>query len=389
MNRLIIVAVVVAGLALAVFFALPRKTATVTTADERPSPLPEIESAEVTKLVVQHHVGEGDARQLQKVVLRRGAAEGDEEAPWALEEPVAAEANQSAVKTALTRLDELEITDVASEMADSHEDLEVNDESGVAVEVFAGDNQLASFVLGKYASGFTMMRLPEQDVVYRVRGSLKFAFGKKVADWRDKRVLELDSKQFSFVEFRNAQGSFAFSKDLADEDSLWAVERVDAVAPATGDGKAPAASGQRVSSIESYDQGKVRSVVATLARLRAVDFVDDEAVETGLAGDDVARVMFKIGTGDEAQEYTVVLGRELDGKVIAKRSDRDQVYLLSNYVGKRLRPDVAAFQKRVASPTKAAAGGGHKQVPPEVMKAAQDEMMRQKMLKQLAQQAAQ
>lgn len=422
MNRLLIAAVVVIVLAIVVMMAIPEQTATTTEID-RPNPMSKIDTSEVTKVVLQHSVGKGDNRHKQRVVLVRREGEGDDDATWALVEPMEDEANQSSVKTLIKRLGDIEITDVASESSSSHEDLEVTAEAGISVEVYTGADRRASFILGKARGGNTMLRLPDQDAVYTARGSLRFVFGKDASDWRDKSIFDVDRDEVSEVTFQNEEGTFRFTRDISDEEAEWTVAEVDALAPPEDeddeeeDGedeaatKAPAepAERARVSEIEDFDQAKVRSIVTSLARLRCTDFLDDtEGVETGLEAEDAPRVSFKVGSGEKAASYSIVLGVEHDKRtVLARRTDDEQVYLLTKHLAKRLQPDVTAFIKRAGTPSKAprpggmpgmggpmggrlppGLGGGGSKLPPEVMRQLQEQMMRQKMMKQLSQKAA-
>jgi hypothetical protein len=417
MNRLLIAAVVVIVLVAGVFLLVPHRRET-TTEYQRPTPLAKIDSGAVTKVVIEHTLGEGDKAAKQRVVLVRGEGEGDSEPTWSLEEPTKAEANKMSVDGLLKRLEELEITDVASESASSHEDLEVVGEKGISVEVFAGSARIATFVLGKYASGSTMLKLPDQDVVYRARGSLRYAFGKKASDWRDKTIFDFDRDQLSHIAFQNEDGTFAFARDIAADGAEWTIEAVDALAPVeeeVEDEEEPTkveptkveptkvepteAERERVTTIEDFDPAKVTSIATTIAKLKATDFLDvAEGVDTGLDAATAPRVTFKVGAGDAAKAYTIVLGRTAEERSIyARRPDDDQVYLLTKYMSDRFTPDVRSFQKRAPSKAGAATnppldlggalGGGGNKIPPEILKAAQDQMLKQKMMEQLSKQA--
>ena len=435
MNRLLIAALVVIVLALGVFFAL-RSEETVTTSEDRPSPLTKIDTAEVTKIVLEGNVGKGEDRHKQYIVLTRGEAEGDSDPVWNMEEPVKTDAHQQAVKTLLEKVGSLRVIDVASEMATSHEDLEVTENTGIRVQVFGGEDRIAHYIVGKSTGGNTMLRLPDQDIVYRVQGSLRYVFGKRTADWRDKRVFDLERDQIGWIELRNETGVYAFARDISEDDSEWTMESIDAVAPPPeeeeeeeeeGDSKAktkrppakaPAkAAPERVTTIERFDQAKVRSIVTSLARLRCTDFHDgDVEEEMGFEDDGQTRVSFRVGRGDNAKTYVLLVGHQRDDRSnYARREDADQVYLLTKHMAKRFHVDATSFQKRRPgepgkAPPSLGGGGmpfgpggmpggmpgggmpfgpGGSKIPPEMLKAAQEQMMRQKLLKQLAEQAEQ
>jgi hypothetical protein len=407
MNRLLIAALVVIALVVAIYF-VTRSEETVTSSTDRPSPLAKIDTGTVTKVVIDSQEGKGDDRHKQHIVLIRGEAEGDAEPTWSLEEPVKTDANQAAAKTLIEKIGSLEVIDVASEMPSSHEDLEVTDDAGIKVQVYAGSDRVAHFILGKSTAGHSMMRLPDQDIVYRLQGSLRYVFGRRTADWRDKQIFDFDREQISHIELRDENGTFAFARDTSKNDAEWTIEAIDALAPPpeeeedeegeadAGPSKAKAAKqppepGARVKTIENFDQAKVQSIVTTLARLRTSDF-SEGGDDLGFDDDGSTRVTFKVGRGESAKAYVLLIGtKNIERNVAARRDDRDQIYLLTEHMAKRFKVDVTSFQKREPRPAKAAEAGDALggDVPPDILKAAQQEMQRQKMLEQLMKQAGQ
>jgi hypothetical protein len=321
---------------------------------------------------------------------------------------VKTDANQAAAKTLIEKIGSLEVIDVASEMPSSHEDLEVTDDAGIKVQVYAGSDRVAHFILGKSTAGHSMMRLPDQDIVYRLQGSLRYVFGRRTADWRDKQIFDFDREQISHIELRDENGTFAFARDTSKNDAEWTIEAIDALAPPpeeeedeegeadAGPSKAKAAKqppepGARVKTIENFDQAKVQSIVTTLARLRTSDF-SEGGDDLGFDDDGSTRVTFKVGRGESAKAYVLLIGtKTIERNVAARRDDRDQIYLLTEHMAKRFKVDVTSFQKREPRPAKAAEAGDALggDVPPDILKAAQQEMQRQKMLEQLMKQAGQ
>ena len=129
-----------------------------------------------------------------------------------------------------------------------------------------------------------------------------------------------------------------------------------------------------------------------------------------MTASNAARVSFKVGSSADAAVHELVLGREHEGRELyARTGGVDQIYLLTKSLGSRFLPDVAAFQKRQPSKAGGGPGGpggmggmgdfggmgglppgfgpGSKQIPPEILKQAQDQLRQQQMLKQLAEQA--
>jgi hypothetical protein len=152
----------------------------------------------------------GKKVEFEEVVLEKEGA-GDE-ARWLLTKPIRYEAYQSYVDTMLSRLEELEIDALAAESKESYEDLEIDPDQRVQVKVFKGSTQLADFFIGGYRGGATMVRFPEDDKVYRVRGSIRYLFAKPPRDWREKRMLNIENDQVVRLEFHSENGDFAFSK---------------------------------------------------------------------------------------------------------------------------------------------------------------------------------
>ena len=94
----------------------------------------------------------------------------------------------------------LKTTRLISRKAERKSDYSVNDSLGTRVQVFAGDETLSDFYVGRFkyspsAGGFggiTYVREAEVDDIYAVEGFQNPNINKPLADWRIQRVLQFE-----------------------------------------------------------------------------------------------------------------------------------------------------------------------------------------------------
>jgi len=397
--------------------------------EEVKASFPVIKKDEVTKVWIRKPVADdsgsmvekkkekGEKVEFEEVILEKEGA--GEDAQWFLTKPVRYEAYQSYVDTMLSRLEELQIDALAAESKESYADLEIDPDQRVQVKVFKGSTQLVDFFIGGYRGGATMVRFPEDDKVYRVRGSIRYLFAKPPRDWREKRILNIENDKVVRLEFHNENGDFVFSK----VEGKW----VDESKPPIAD----------------YDEKKVSGFVSTVAHLRATDFEDilkpdaagfgeaaatvtlhfteeteEKAEETaadapGAEGSGAQEEESAAGEGAQpgetapaeektAQTKTVLTGGKKDeSNYYVMLQGNDQIFLISKYTAERLTPKVENFstppkkeeEKKTASPLE---GEGFSatpkpvdpgSLPPDVMKKLQAEIKKQQLLKQLSEKA--
>jgi hypothetical protein len=330
------------------------------------------------------------------------------EGTWRLVQPLDVAADQSAVTTALDKLAELEVAGIASSNPEFHERLEVDSERGVRV-VARGENgdALADLWIGAFRSGNTMVRVEGQEQVVSVRGSIKFAFNKELRDWRNRSMLDLEADSVREVAWTGPNGSFRFNRpEVAAEAPAegeaaegetppatpattlgdWAIAEVSFV-PATPDGGVPARAAS--TTIEGFQPSKVRSMVASLARMRASDFAASE-ITADAAGITDASPRVTLTTADGA--HTIRLGNEVDAEThnfYAMREGEPTVFVISRFLSERVHPTSVAFTAAAAPaapPSEGAdphagmpgmPGGG--ELPPEIMEQLRRQMAAQGM----------
>ncbi len=257
---------------------------------------------------------------------------------WRVTSPVQADADESVVSTAIDKLDDLEVMDLAASKAAHHERLGVTDDAAVHVIVGRdGGKEWGHLLIGSYRGGNTMVRKAGEERVAAVRGSIKYAFNKSLRDWRDRRIVDVQPKRLVFLRFENEHGRFAFEREPGGSWRL--------------------AEG---TMLERFDPDKVADVASSLARMRASDFAPagvEEAV-SGL-GEGAARVVLHVAPekkddkGDGGvpagapEEIVLRLGKQVEGKeqFYLRREGRDVVYLVSKYLAERLRPEPSRFQR--------------------------------------------
>lgn len=299
--------------------------------------LPEIDRDAVTALVITRPAPEGGAAETVRLE-KRGET-------WHVVAPVEAVADSNAVDTALSRLDELEVTGIAATNPDNHERLEVSDAKAIRVEVMAGEDTVITLLVGAYRGRSTMARLLDDDRVIALKGSIKFAFNKALKDWRDKRILDEAAEEVVAVRFESTNGTFSFARNA---EGAWV----------QAEGEAP---------IERFGSTKVQSLVSSLANMRAVDFAAAD-VTASTAGFDAptgsVTMELREGGGGASAEganegaegaegatpaptrtVRLQIGASREGNELYVRREGDAtIYVISQYLADRARPAASAFQ---------------------------------------------
>ncbi|MFK7987885.1 MAG: DUF4340 domain-containing protein [Sandaracinaceae bacterium] len=370
------------------------------------SSLPEVDTDALTEITIFR------PEEDETITLTR---DGDS---WRLTAPVESSAAQTAVNTVLDKLGDLDVAGRAASTAAHHEDMEVDAGHGIRVTANAGSDTVIDLYIGAFRAGNTLVRQEGQDEVLMVRGSIKFAFNKPPRDFRDRSMTELTVGEVSHIAFENENGRFAFFNDGTDwQQNLTAAE-----------GEEPPAA------IEDFAGAKVRTMVSSLARLRASDFAASDATPESLGfGEGAARVILGMtpeaeeAEGEEAEEaegeeaegeetegeetegtgaargpdsvpestLTLTVGNEeSDGKRYVMVEGNDTVFIVSRFIAERLLPEAEAFTASAEEPTPPpAAGGGMPpgmppgmggpggpgggQIPPELMQQIQRQLQQQ------------
>jgi hypothetical protein len=250
---------------------------------------------------------------------------------WRLAEPLDAKADQDAVKSALDKLSELEVTGVAASKPENHEKLEVDEKKGTHVIARAEGKVVLDGWVGTYQSGNSMFRQQGQNTVATVKGSIRYAFSKNVREWRDRAIDKLESKDVREITFDNKNGLFAFVR--AGEDWNQVVDKRD----------------KRSKRVEPLDQGKVKSLLGSATTLQASDFAEASVTpEQAGVGPGSATVTLKLANDAGAQQVVYHVGNEKDQNYYILRDGNPTLFLISKWMGDRLVVNVDGLVKKEA-----------------------------------------
>lgn len=231
---------------------------------------------------------------------------------WKLTKPVQAAGDESAVKNLVNSIVTCEI---AKELSEPSTDLEGYGlvTPFVTVSVGAkGDTPLPSTRFGKTTpvGGSAYAQRDGEKAVLLVSSSCRFALDKQIKDLRDKTLIEFKDDEVQ-----------AFQIERPGE--LVGVERKDGAWQLKPGG-------------HKGDDNAIRTYLSSLRTLRAVEFVDDPALDLSIYGLDNPRLRVRMRL-DDSSEKTVELGKELDSKnVYVQVLGRDGVYEVGEYTYRNL-----------------------------------------------------
>jgi hypothetical protein len=247
---------------------------------------------------------------------------------WRLSEPVDAVADDSAVKTALTKLTELEATGVAATLKKNHEKLEVDAANATRVIAKGAGKTLLDAYIGAYRSGSSMVRLEGQEPVATVKGSIRFAFTKETREWRDRTITEVPVDLVQRLTFVNTNGRLQFDRDGADWKQT------------LGKGEKP---------IVPLDIPKVKGVLGTASSLNATDFAEPGQTpeQLGLGADAATMTLDLKAEGDKpASQIVYRIGKQKEQSYYLQKEGDPIIYLVSQWIGGRLLGSRDTFLKK-------------------------------------------
>ena len=337
------------------FFALLGLTLwAVSSRDDRPTGLRELPSIELDKEAITSL--EIIRPENERVVL------SNVDGVWRVTEPMDAAADKSNVESALNRLADLQVARVVATRPENYERLHVDEASAVLVVAKAGEDTLARLMIGKYGNGMTMLRIDDHTEVFGARGSLRYAFDRELKSWRDRMVVSVDAANVQTIRFESANGTFQFQREA---DGWKVLEGQDA--------------------LDDFDPKQVTGRLSTAARLTASDFApeDTSAARAGLTE---PQATVTLTLADDREPIVLELGASTEqaGELYLRRQDEPTIYVISQYLADRLRPDAKTFETPEAPPAPPPAmpsapprGGQQPQLPPEVMRQLQEQIRAQ------------
>jgi len=204
------------------------------------------------------------------------------------------------------------VGDLVSTSAGNHERLGVGTDSAWALAVRAGD-QNHTFLLGKSAqrTGYTYVRLPDNEQTWEVSGDLRAAAAHPLADWRDKVLARVDTTAVARIE-------------IARNDTAYVLTRTGA--GWTLDGAAA-------------DSTAVHGVLSQLVRFTATSVAPDTAT---FDGPDRRRVVAISTAGDTAADLEFAGGEYIWR---GRATGHATLYAVASYAIDRLTPPLATVTK--------------------------------------------
>jgi hypothetical protein len=227
-------------------------------------------------------------------------------------------ASTEAVDGFLTELAKPLTGELVARSASSHARMGVDSANGRLVSVRQGGATVAALVVSREGRSWeTVFARPEQkNEVYLVRGSVASMFGRKLADWRDKRIVAVEPDSIGRVEIERGRSRTVLTRG----DSAWSFadgQRADsgAVARLVGEFRALVAQGDAFASPAQGD---------------SIDFSRPERRVTLSARD--GRPLAAIVLDSTASGFWV------------RRDDRETVYWLYSWKANDLTPADSVLQ---------------------------------------------
>ena len=240
---------------------------------------------------------------------------------WRITSPIDFPAAERNVHELLNKLSELEIESVVTNRSGMQSEYQV-DSTGTIVEAKAGGKLVVSCIMGKTSSTYrhTYFRKNNSNDIYMIKGSFKFYMNRKLSDWRNKVILEINKDAIESF-------SLTYPKEritVTMEDTLWRADN----------GKENfIATRKAVNPLLNY-----------VAKLRAADFFDPEESAQPLDFSNADCVMDITFDGGKTQSLLLMKENKDAKKYYIKKGDSDIVYLIYEGTAKILMKSVADFK---------------------------------------------
>lgn len=244
---------------------------------------------------------------------------------WYVVEPDSFRADKSAVGKLLNAASHLEVGELISSNKAKQLVFQVDTLTGTRLDFFAGENRVASVVVGKMSSDFlhSYLRKTDSDDVYLAEGQFGQMATRSVNRWRDRSIFTFDPKQIKEIELNTSEQKLK----LAEEDTLWLLSRYP-----------------YEESIPA-DRQAVQDYIATLASIRADEFPRSPATKQV----DFSRpqLVVKLAFTDGHEERMVAVRTEKESNRYFVKTDQDRnVFILFEYNFNRLARRFEDFQPK-------------------------------------------
>ncbi len=217
---------------------------------------------------------------------------------WELTKPLAALANQDAVKSVVSNLKELKINERVELKIDDKvkKDKHLDADQVLHVVAFKGADKKVDLFMGE-----SLLQIDgKPNDIYKAKGMSRYLFAKETKDWRDKEIFKFENDNAIQVAIKNKNGEFSFTKG----DKGWA-------------------GTLKGSTIERFDESKVKDLLLDYKSLSADDFGDGKPdADTGL---DASEGTVTISLKDNAGKYVLNVGKVSSGDSHYAKKDTGNV----------------------------------------------------------------
>ncbi|MCH2109802.1 MAG: DUF4340 domain-containing protein [Polyangiaceae bacterium] len=245
---------------------------------------------------------------------------------WRVTAPVNYPANQSNIENLLKNLEKLSLVEKIADSEESWAGYDLNDQKSLAVQVWAGDQELTNLHLGKSGGRGQTVRVGTDPATYSLKGYSSYLYERDGKGWRDTAILELDAPQVVSIDVSNAAGEYDFTK----EGESWKAQFKKA-------------KGFQGSSWKAFDSSKVDDLLRAFQSLQAQDFGDNVSREAAGLVEPSATVTFTLS--DDTKQV-LQLGGVSDGQArYLVHEGNDQVFTIGSWAANWAVAEPEKFEK--------------------------------------------
>lgn len=197
-------------------------------------------------------------------------------------------------------------------------------EAGMKVAVSSAVGALPVLRLGKETTDNRghYIRRADAERVFVTAGRIRGTLDKEIKFWRNREILAFDKEKATALAVSGPSVIMAFTRGAEG----WAFD--------------PPPEG--IPDHYRLDASKIDSLVRSLARLSAFDFVDDveDLADLGLDPPEIKAIIRL----DEGEPLEIGVGAESEGRYFCRAADNDQVFLINGYQRNQLARDPKELQ---------------------------------------------
>ncbi|GAB4365501.1 MAG: hypothetical protein Kow0042_04750 [Calditrichia bacterium] len=240
---------------------------------------------------------------------------------WRLTEPIYTGADESAVNSMLSILEDSQKDTAYTVQPGELKDFGLGERAlRVRLETSAGKTDSIRFG-DKTPVGANIFCNKSDSVIFTLNQSVKNTFDKKLYDLRDKKLLHFQRDDVQKITLRNRYGTFEFEKVGKDE---WMIPRIDRPA----------------------DYSKLSSILSKLQYNNAKTFVDEEGTKLSKYGLLKPAYEVQLFLGLEKGQRKLKISKKLDGKYYAQDESRKPIFEIDSTLVKDVDKKLTEFRSK-------------------------------------------